>query len=122
MLIPNGYTQYGPVVPGVGPVPCPIMFIGEAPGEMEMHLQEPFVGRSGKRLTSLITYWLGMERSDVYLTNVVKFRPPDNRDPKKAEINDWLPALRTVLDSYIVSPLNIGFEFPPILPRIKFDR
>ena len=89
-LIPVGY---GPTIPGEGPIPARFMFIGEAGGQMEEHLQRPFVGRSGRRLTALIQRFLGLERSEVYLTNIVKFHPAKNRDPKKAEIVDWFPYL-----------------------------
>lgn len=63
-----------------------IMLIGEAPGKNEDNLGRPFVGRSGKLLDSLIQS-IGLERKDIYITNIVKCRPPKNRNPLKGEIN-----------------------------------
>ena len=72
-------------VPGSGPAPCVLMFIGEGPGEREDELGLPFVGRSGQFLDELLV-GIGRSRADVYVTNVVKCRPPGNRDPLPAEI------------------------------------
>jgi len=72
-------------VPGSGPAPCDLMFIGEAPGQREDELGLPFVGRSGQFLDELLTS-IGRSRADVYVTNVVKCRPPANRDPNPEEI------------------------------------
>lgn len=72
-------------VPGSGPMPCDLMFIGEAPGQREDELGLPFVGRSGQFLDELLGT-VGRSRQDVYVTNVVKCRPPGNRDPQPDEI------------------------------------
>ncbi len=72
-------------VPGSGPVTCDLMFIGEAPGQREDELGLPFVGRSGQFLDELLAS-IGRSRVDVYVTNVVKCRPPANRDPNLDEI------------------------------------
>ena len=72
-------------VPGSGPAPCDLMFIGEGPGQQEDELGLPFVGRSGQFLNELLAS-IGRSRLDVYVTNVVKCRPPGNRDPLPAEI------------------------------------
>jgi uracil-DNA glycosylase len=72
-------------VPGEGPPNAQIMFIGEAPGWNEDQQGRPFVGAAGKFLDQLIAS-IGMKREDVYITNVVKHRPPENRDPLPAEI------------------------------------
>jgi len=72
-------------VPGSGPLPCDLMFIGEGPGQREDELGLPFVERSGQFLDELLTS-IGRSRQDVYVTNVVKCRPPGNRDPEAAEI------------------------------------
>ena len=72
-------------VPGSGPAPCDLMFVGEGPGEREDELGLPFVGRSGQFLDELLAS-IGRSRRDVYVTNVVKCRPPGNRDPQPAEI------------------------------------
>ncbi|HRI36199.1 MAG TPA: uracil-DNA glycosylase [bacterium] len=73
-------------IPGDGHFGSRILFIGEAPGKNEDIEGVPFVGRSGKLLTSILQD-LGLERErDYYITNIVKCRPPDNRDPSPAEI------------------------------------
>ncbi len=72
-------------VPGSGPAPCDLMFIGEAPGQREDELGLPFVGRSGQFLDELLAS-IGRGRADVYVTNVVKCRPPENRDPLPDEM------------------------------------
>lgn len=74
------------VVFGVGDPQADLMFIGEGPGADEDASGEPFVGRSGRLLTQLLTEELGLAREQVYITNVVKCRPPGNRDPKSEEI------------------------------------
>ncbi|MDA0352350.1 MAG: uracil-DNA glycosylase [Chloroflexi bacterium] len=72
-------------VPGSGPVSADLMFVGEAPGQREDELGLPFVGRSGQFLDQLLG-GINLTRSDVYVTNVVKCRPPANRDPEPVEI------------------------------------
>ncbi len=74
-------------VPGEGNINADIMFIGEAPGKVEDEQGRPFVGRAGKFLTELIEDVLKVKRNDVYITNVVKCRPPKNRDPNEREIS-----------------------------------
>lgn len=73
------------VVRGKGPCGSPIVFIGEAPGADEDVKGEPFVGRAGRILTDAIE-GAGARRDDVYITNLVKCRPPDNRRPKRDEV------------------------------------
>lgn len=72
-------------VPGEGPTHAEIMFIGEAPGAREDKLGRPFVGAAGKFLDELLEQ-AGVTRADVWITNVVKCRPPGNRDPQMVEI------------------------------------
>jgi uracil-DNA glycosylase len=72
-------------VPGEGPTHAEIMFIGEAPGAREDKLGRPFVGASGKFLDELLEQ-AGVTRAEVWITNVVKCRPPGNRDPQLVEI------------------------------------
>ena len=72
-------------VPGEGPVHAEIMFIGEGPGASEDKQGRPFVGASGKFLDQLLEQ-AGVARTDVFITNVVKCRPPGNRDPLPDEI------------------------------------
>lgn len=78
----KGRTQ---VVPGVGPCSARIVFIGEGPGKDEDIEGEPFVGRAGRVLNDAFEN-AGVLRSDVYITNLVKCRPPGNRKPRKDEV------------------------------------
>ena len=78
------------------------MFVGEAPGAREDEQGVPFVGRSGQLLDRLLAEELGMDRSDVYIANVVKCRPPDNRDPRPDEILACRPWLVRQMD--LVNP------------------
>lgn len=73
------------VVPGCGPVPCDIMLFGEAPGASEAEQGLPFVGRAGKLLSNMLKY-IGLNREEVFITNVIKCRPPNNRNPLPQEI------------------------------------
>jgi DNA polymerase len=74
------------IVFGVGNPEAELMFVGEGPGEEEDRRAEPFVGRAGKLLTDIITKGMGIAREDVYIANVVKCRPPGNRNPQPDEI------------------------------------
>lgn len=73
-------------VPGAGPVPADIMFIGEGPGFHEDKQGLPFVGASGKFLEQLLAT-ISLTRDDVFIANVVKCRPPENRDPLPVEVD-----------------------------------
>ena len=75
----------------------PVMFIGEGPGADEDTQGEPFVGRAGRLLTKMISA-IGIERADVYITNIVKCRPPDNRNPTPAEISCCLPIIKQQIE------------------------
>ncbi|OLC67200.1 MAG: hypothetical protein AUH69_05070 [Actinobacteria bacterium 13_1_40CM_4_65_12] len=79
-------------VPGMGPCPADIMIVGEAPGFNEDRQGEPFVGAAGKLLDTLLAR-IGLGRSDVYITNVLKCRPPQNRDPMPNEVESCSPYL-----------------------------
>lgn len=81
------------VVPGEGNPHARLMFIGEGPGQEEDRLGRPFVGRSGDLLTRMI-HAIGIERSEVYICNVVKCRPPKNRNPEPDEAAACLGYLR----------------------------
>lgn len=85
------------VVFGVGNPHSGLMFIGEGPGEQEDIKGEPFVGKSGQLLDRLLAEEIGIGREKVYITNVVKCRPPGNRDPQKEEIEACLPYLEQQL-------------------------
>lgn len=76
---------------GVGDAGARLMFIGEAPGFHEDRQGEPFVGTAGKLLDDLLLRILGLRRSDIYIGNVLKCRPPQNRDPLPDEINSCKP-------------------------------
>ena len=80
------------VVFGVGDPHADLLFVGEGPGEQEDLTGEPFVGRAGRLLTSLIE-GIGLTRADLYIANVVKCRPPGNRDPLPLEIETCRPYL-----------------------------
>jgi len=79
-------------VPGEGDLRSPIMFIGEAPGRNEDIEGRPFVGAAGRLLDSLLES-IGLRREKVYITNIVKCRPPNNRDPRPEEIKACSPYL-----------------------------
>jgi len=86
----EGRTQ---VVFGVGDPHADLLFVGEAPGAEEDRQGLPFVGRSGQLLDKLMAEELGLTRDRVYIANVVKCRPPDNRDPRPDEIVACRPYL-----------------------------
>jgi uracil-DNA glycosylase len=90
-----GRTQ---VVFGVGDPDADLMFVGEAPGREEDLRGEPFVGRSGQLLDRLVLEEIGVDRSRFYIANVVKCRPPDNRDPRADEIAACRPYLGSQLE------------------------
>ena len=85
------------LVMGDGNVNADIVFIGEAPGKKEDQTGLPFVGAAGKFLNEMLTS-AGMDRSDVYITNIVKYRPPNNRDPSGEEKKAFWPYLVRQLD------------------------
>ncbi|MGA2519267.1 MAG: uracil-DNA glycosylase [Acidimicrobiales bacterium] len=97
-----GRTQ---VVFGVGDPEASLMFVGEGPGRDEDLAGEPFVGRSGKLLDKLVRQEIGIDRSRYYIANVVKCRPPGNRDPLPAEIAACRPYLDAQLE--LIAPLVV---------------
>lgn len=86
----GGRTQ---IVFGVGNPHAEVMFVGEGPGRDEDLQGEPFVGRAGQLLTDIITKGMKLRREDVYIANVVKCRPPGNRDPESDEVETCEPFL-----------------------------
>ncbi len=95
-------------VPPTGPKDARFMLVGEAPGANEVEEGEPFVGRAGEKLDEILEE-MGVERSDLYITNLVKVRPPENRDPRKDEIDAWRPLLDMEIedvDPEIIIPLG----------------
>jgi DNA polymerase len=83
---------------GVGSPGAELMFVGEGPGEDEDRQGEPFVGRAGQLLTKMIEA-MGYRREEVYIANVVKCRPPGNRNPEPEEIEACEPFLREQIDA-----------------------
>ncbi len=113
-------------VPGSGSYDAEIMFVGEAPGYWEDQKGLPFVGRAGRVLDELLE-GIGLSREDVYITNIVKCRPPGNRDPTEEEIRACSPYLDRQIDIIrprVIVPLGrhsmgyilrkFGFEPEPI--------
>ena len=93
---------------GEGNPKAEIMFIGEAPGEQEDKQGRPFVGAAGKFLDELLNS-IGLKREEVYISNVVKFRPPGNRDPtpeEKEQCMPWLKMEIAILKPKVIVPLG----------------
>jgi uracil-DNA glycosylase family 4 len=86
---------------GDGNPEAEIVFVGEAPGKNEDLQGKPFVGAAGKFLNEMLSE-VGLSREDVYITNIVKYRPPNNRDPLPSEKKDFLPYLQAQLE--IIQP------------------
>jgi len=120
-------NKFFPVI-GEGSHFADIMFIGEAPGANEAKQGRPFVGASGKFLNELLES-VGIKREDVYITNIVKDRPQDNRDPTPSEIELYAPFLDRQIDiiqpkviatlgrfsmNYVMQRLGLDFEIEPI--------
>jgi len=108
---------------GEGNIDCQVLFIGEAPGETEDRLKRPFVGRGGQLLDRMIES-IGWKRGDTYITNIVKRRPPQNRDPLPEEIAAYKPYLTRQID--IIAPkiiVTLGrFSMNYFLPEAKITR
>jgi DNA polymerase len=122
----NGRTQ---VVFGVGSPSADVMFIGEGPGYHEDKQGEPFVGAAGQLLTKMLG-GIGLRREDVYIANVVKCRPPGNRDPLPDEIDACKPYLdgqiRSIDPRVIVTLGNFATRFildrPASISRVRGQR
>lgn len=97
-VCPELKAQATQLVFGTGNPDARIVFIGEAPGKNEDLTGEPFVGAAGKFLNEMLAS-VGLERSDIYITNIVKYRPPENRDP--------LPEEKTAFWPYLLKQLAI---------------
>jgi len=93
-------------VPGEGSVDADIFFIGEAPGKKEDLEGRPFIGAAGKFLDEMLAE-IKLSRKDVYITNIVKYRPPNNRDPLPNEIEASWPWLEAQID--LIKPKLIVF-------------
>jgi len=103
-ICPELAGQATQLVMGGGNPDADIVFIGEAPGKKEDETGQPFVGAAGKFLDQMLAE-AGMNRSDVYITNIVKYRPPNNRDPLPEEKAAFLPYLLRQLE--IIDPKAI---------------
>lgn len=109
-------------VPGEGPANAEIMFIGEGPGFYENEQGRPFVGAAGKFLDELLAK-IGLKRADVFITNVVKCRPPGNRDPEPTEIqacSGYLERQIQAINPKIVVTLG-RFSMARFMPNVKIS-
>ena len=107
---------------GEGDINSPVMFIGEAPGKNEDLEKRPFVGRSGQLINKNLEK-IGWKREDVYITNIVKKRPPLNRDPNEKEIEGFKPYLTKqieIINPKIIVPLG-RFATNYFLPTVKIS-
>jgi uracil-DNA glycosylase len=116
-------TQASDIIPGEGDPNAEIMLIGEAPGYYESVQRRPFVGRSGQLLRQTLTD-IGYPPAQVYISNIVKVRPPDNRDPLPAEILAFKPYLdREIL---LINPkliVTLGrFSMAKFLANVKISQ
>lgn len=95
--VPEEFFDRERFVPGSGSLDAEVVMVGEAPGANEVKEGEPFVGRAGEVLTEVLES-IAVDRGELYITNLVKVRPPDNRDPTEEEIEAWKPVLDAELD------------------------
>ena len=117
------YKGANRAVAGEGLPDAKIVFIGEAPGLNEDAQGRPFVGNAGKRLDLLLSK-VGLRRKDVFITNVVKHRPPQNRDPLPAEIatcNAWLENQLSAISPKIIVTLG-KWSLNRYLPKKKISQ
>ena len=96
-ICPDLAKQATQLVFGDGNPDADIVFIGEAPGKNEDIQGKPFVGASGKFLSEMLAL-IDLKREDIYITNIVKYRPPSNRDPEQDEKDAFLPFLEAQLE------------------------
>lgn len=112
------------IVSGVGNANADILLIGEAPGQKEDELGEPFVGAAGKFLDQMLET-INLKRADIYITNIVKCRPPQNRDPlpeEKEEFWPWLMEQIKVIEPKLIITLGrhalSSFVPEPIMSKV----
>ena len=109
-------------VPGEGPAEAEIMLIGEGPGFYEDQQGRPFVGASGKFLEELLGH-IGLKRTDVFITNVVKHRPPENRDPQPDEVGacaEYLERQIAAIKPAVIVTLG-RFSMARFFPNVKIS-
>lgn len=118
-ILGSNVTHY---VPGMGTESAEIVFVGEGPGAREDALGLPFVGASGKFLDTLLAH-IGLSRSEIFITNVVKCRPPGNRDPLAEEIeacDGYLEGQLAIIQPKIIVTLG-RFSLAKFLPGTKIS-
>lgn len=111
-------------VPGEGNPDAEIMFIGEAPGQVEDSTGRPFVGQSGQLMRKTLFETTGIAPEEVFITNIVKFRPPDNRDPFDNEIAacaDWLDRQIKIISPRIIVTLG-RFSMAKFIPGVTISQ
>lgn len=111
------------VVPGEGPADAEIMFIGEGPGQKEDELGRPFVGAAGKFLDEMLAS-INLKREEIYIANVVKCRPPENRDPLPEETETcwtWLMEQIKIINPKLIVTLG-RHSMERFLPGQKISR
>jgi DNA polymerase len=122
-VTPELKEQATQLVFGDGNAEADIVFIGEAPGKNEDEQGKPFVGAAGKFLNEMLGM-IELNREDVYITNIVKYRPPNNRDPQPSEKEEWLPYLQEQLE--IIHPkliITLGrHSMDVLLPGLKISQ
>lgn len=122
-ICPDLAEQATQLVFGEGDGQADIVFIGEAPGKNEDEQGKPFVGAAGKFLNEMLES-IGLSRKDVYITNIVKYRPPNNRDPLPEEKEAFLPYLQLQLG--IIKPkliITLGrHSMECFLPGMKISQ
>jgi uracil-DNA glycosylase len=110
-------------VPGEGNPDSEVLFIGEAPGRNEDLTGRPFVGQAGKLLEKNLNA-IGLNRTDVFITNIVKFRPPENRDPFPDEIEackKWLDEQIEIISPRIIATLG-RFSMAKFIPGVTISQ
>ena len=121
-ICPDLAKQATQLVFGIGNPDAQLVFIGEAPGKNEDIKGEPFVGAAGKFLNEMLAT-IDLKREDIYITNIVKYRPPNNRDPFPEEKADFLPFLQKQLN--IIEPkliVTLGrHSMDSLLPGLKIS-
>lgn len=121
-VCPDLAAQATQLIFGAGNPDADIVFIGEAPGKNEDVQGEPFVGAAGKFLNEMLAT-ISLDRKDIYITNIVKYRPPNNRDPLPEEKAAFLPYLEKQLE--IIQPkliVTLGrHSMDSLLPGLKIS-
>jgi DNA polymerase len=122
-VTPQLREQATQLVFGVGSPNADIVFIGEAPGKNEDLKGEPFVGAAGQFLNEMLGT-IGLERKDIYITNIVKYRPPGNRDPEPEEKTAFMPYLKRQVE--VIKPKLIVFlgrhSMNSFLPELRISQ